>query len=308
MQMTINFDPGGEQLHSDLKSVLAKLTALDTAVERTFDERLWAQLLQTSLFAPSGPDADMEADVRGFFLLGHSLVEGPALGTWLARRCGRSDRAVGFIDLASSDVVEWYPECNAVFVLDGATAAIVDKSAISATEIAAPLDPRASSARISIPRGANMGHAPEEAAFYMAAANVLLAAQQVGIARALLALTVEFAKTRVQFGVPIGSFQALKHQIADAASLTVLAQAACLGAGSELNENRLGSQSAALAARLVSDRAAMRACEVSIQVHGAPGFAWQNSPHACLRRALANGRTIDPRSFAGALGTSDAAE
>ncbi len=107
----------------------------------------------------------------------------------------------------------------------------------------------------------------------------------MGLAGGALALATDHALGRVQFGRPIGSFQALKHLLADARVAVEVARAAVAAAGVEIDEG--GDAGRAVdAARIVASRAADRATRTCIQVHGGMGFTWELDAHLFLKRAL----------------------
>ncbi|WP_055612021.1 acyl-CoA dehydrogenase family protein [Streptomyces phaeochromogenes] len=114
---------------------------------------------------------------------------------------------------------------------------------------------------------------------------VALAAEQVGVASRALDMAVEYAKVRHQFGRPIGSFQAVKHLLADVLleveSARAAAHYALLAAE---NEDPELPAVASLAKAFCSD-ACLQATEQNIQVHGGIGFTWEHSAHLYLKRA-----------------------
>lgn len=116
-------------------------------------------------------------------------------------------------------------------------------------------------------------------------AAVALAAEQVGVASRALDMAVEYAKVRHQFGRPIGSFQAVKHLLADVLleveSARAAANYALLAAE---NEDPELPAVASLAKAFCSD-ACLQATEQNIQVHGGIGFTWEHPAHLYLKRA-----------------------
>lgn len=108
--------------------------------------------------------------------------------------------------------------------------------------------------------------------------DVVWAAEVVGAAQRLLDLAVAYAKERVQFGRPIGSFQAVKHQLADMHIEVQLAESAVLWATMEPEQTRRVTRYAVDAAIGVAENA--------IQVHGAMGFTWELGLHFYLRSML----------------------
>jgi alkylation response protein AidB-like acyl-CoA dehydrogenase len=112
-----------------------------------------------------------------------------------------------------------------------------------------------------------------------------LAAEQVGGARRLMEMSVEYAQVREQFGRPIGSFQAIKHKCADmlveVESSTSAAYAACAAIED-------GSEETALLCSLAKAYCSEAYCHVAaenIQVHGGIGFTWEHPAHLYFRRA-----------------------
>jgi alkylation response protein AidB-like acyl-CoA dehydrogenase len=112
-----------------------------------------------------------------------------------------------------------------------------------------------------------------------------LASEQVGGARRVLEMSVEYAKIREQFGRPIGSFQAIKHKCADmllgVESATSAAGAACAAIAGSSNEATLLASMAKSYCSEVYTHAAVE----NIQVHGGIGFTWEHSAHLYFRRA-----------------------
>jgi alkylation response protein AidB-like acyl-CoA dehydrogenase len=119
-------------------------------------------------------------------------------------------------------------------------------------------------------------------------ALLAVGAEQLGIARAGLEMTVEYAKTRTQFGAPIGSFQAIKHRCAEVLLDVELADAMIQQAVDT------GTLADAELAFIVATRAAISAAESCIHVHGGIGFTWEHSAHWFLRRARVNATLLGP--------------
>ncbi len=116
-------------------------------------------------------------------------------------------------------------------------------------------------------------------------AAVALAAEQVGGAHKVLEMAVEYAKVRVQFGRPIGSFQAIKHKCADMLLEVESAKSAAYYAAwcaSELNEEL---PSVASLAKAYCSEAYFHATAENIQIHGGIGFTWEHPAHLYFKRA-----------------------
>ena len=115
--------------------------------------------------------------------------------------------------------------------------------------------------------------------------SALLAAEQVGAAQHLLDLSVDYAKSRLQFGRPIGSFQAVKHRLADMLVDLEHARSTAYHAVWALTD---GSDDPALAASIAQatcSAAFTRIAKDTIQVHGGIGFTWEHQAHLYFKRA-----------------------
>ena len=116
----------------------------------------------------------------------------------------------------------------------------------------------------------------------------LLASEQVGIATWCLGTTVDYSKTRRQFGRQVGSFQALKHRLADLFVAVETASAAARYAAATL---AVGAPDAPLAAAVAAawcSDVAVRAAEEAVQLHGGLGMTWEHPAHLYLKRAKAD--------------------
>ena len=138
-------------------------------------------------------------------------------------------------------------------------------------------------------------------------AVVALAFEQVGGAQQCLDTSVEYAKARIQFGRPIGSFQAIKHKCADMLVAIESARSAAYYAGWAA---AVGDDDLAIAAPLAKSycsEAYLQAAGDNIQIHGGIGFTWEHDAHLFFKRAktdeLLFGAPADHRAaLAGALG------
>ncbi len=113
-----------------------------------------------------------------------------------------------------------------------------------------------------------------------------LACEAVGVAQKALELGVEHASSRVQFGRPIGVYQAVSHQLADTFVETELARSLAYWAAWCVAEGDEQAAVAAASAKAYCSETAVAACERSIQVHGGIGFTWEHVLHRYYRRAL----------------------
>ncbi len=116
-------------------------------------------------------------------------------------------------------------------------------------------------------------------------AAVLVAMEQLGGCDACLEMSVDYAKGRYAFGRPIGSFQAIKHKLADMYIKNELARANCYYGAWALSTDAPELKSAAAAARIAATDAYFYASKENIQTHGGIGFTWESNCHLYYRRA-----------------------
>ncbi|MGI8491542.1 MAG: acyl-CoA dehydrogenase family protein [Acidimicrobiales bacterium] len=116
-------------------------------------------------------------------------------------------------------------------------------------------------------------------------AAVALAAEQVGGAQRVLDMSVEYAKVRVQFGRPIGSFQAIKHKCADMLLEVESAKSAAYYAGWAAAEDNDELPVVASLAKSYCSEAYFHAAAENIQIHGGIGFTWEHPAHLYFKRA-----------------------
>jgi alkylation response protein AidB-like acyl-CoA dehydrogenase len=112
-----------------------------------------------------------------------------------------------------------------------------------------------------------------------------LALEAVGMSQRALELAVEHAKTREQFGKPIGIYQAVSHRLADSYALTELARSLAYWAAWAVAEDDDEAPVAAAAAKAYAGDVAVTVCEYSIQAHGGIGFTWEHPLHRYYKRA-----------------------
>ncbi|WP_019633364.1 acyl-CoA dehydrogenase family protein [Actinomadura atramentaria] len=115
----------------------------------------------------------------------------------------------------------------------------------------------------------------------------LLAAEQLGVAERCLAMTVEYVRTRYQFGRPVGSYQALKHRLADLWASVTQGRAVVRYAAGCAARGDADLPVAAAVAQAHCSPLAVRAAEECVQMHGGIGFTWEHPAHLYLKRAKA---------------------
>jgi len=118
-------------------------------------------------------------------------------------------------------------------------------------------------------------------------ASLSTAATLIGLGRQMLDMTVEYAKTRQQFGVPIGSFQAIKHKLADVLIKLSFAAPVVYRAAYSVTTDAAEAQLHASMAKIYANDAADLAARTALQVHGAIGYTTEYDLHLWMKRAWA---------------------
>ena len=175
------------------------------------------------------------------------------------------------------------PEAQVVDVVVVGAGDRVEVMERPAVETLASLDPTRTLCRLAAAPVA--GGAVERA---LEEATVALCAEMVGVARWLLDTTVAYAKEREQFGVPIGSFQAIKHKLADMLLDVERASAATYYAAMCVAADDADRTRAASVAKAACGDAVRRAAKDGIQIHGGIGYTWEHDLHLYIRRAYAD--------------------
>jgi alkylation response protein AidB-like acyl-CoA dehydrogenase len=263
------------------------------------DPDRWRELAEMGVFSLRLPEADggvglgWADTVLAFEELGRALVPGPLVWTHLAAGLidGAADgtTVVGGIERDDpSRLVEHLGSLGALVVLDEAGVWRVDPAALAGDEIEFLLDPAIPVTRVpGLPAGEQIGDAALAARWRHGGA-VLTAAYLLGVAEGTTDLAVAYAKEREQFDRPIGSFQAVKHLLADNVVRIEVARAAVYAAGVTLDDPEVGSiDRAASVAKLLAAEAAIDDAKTSIQVHGGMGYTWEVDAHLFFKRAYA---------------------
>ena len=268
----------------------------DLAKRGGFDRSLWSELAELGVFGLRLPESEGGvglgcADaVLVFEELGRRLVPGPLVWSHLAAGLvpGAADGkvVVGGIDATSEPLlVEHLDALDVLLVLRSDGVFRVDPRALRAQPIEQPLDPLTPLHHVrELPRGERIAGADADELRRVGA--TLSAAQLLGIAIATQELATAYAKQREQFGRPIGSFQAIKHLLADAFVRQEAARAAVYAAGAILDDPGAGDVDRSThAAKLVAGEAALRNARTCIQVHGGMGYTWEVPAHFYLKRS-----------------------
>ncbi|BBY57958.1 acyl-CoA dehydrogenase IpdE2 [Mycolicibacterium sarraceniae] len=264
--------------------------------ERGYDEALWTKLCEqvgvAALVVPEelgGAGGELADAAAVLEELGRGLVPTPLLGTTLAELAllsalengGEPDtdtleglaagEAIGAVVFDPGYVVNG-DVADVVVAVDGDS--LVRWSDVTAGALAT-MDPTRRLARLTPGSTTVIGTDPGLAD----TAAILLAAEQIGAAARCLELTVEYTKERVQFGRPIGSFQALKHRMAD---LYVAVQSARAVVADAIADPT--PVNAALA-RLAATEAFTKVAGEAIQMHGGIAITWEHDIQLYFKRA-----------------------
>jgi alkylation response protein AidB-like acyl-CoA dehydrogenase len=213
--------------------------------------------------------------------LGYALYPGPYLATigFALAALGPEDRTA-----VASGQTKWSAEVNGLVPwLDSVDKVVdMDGNAQDARgEQLVSVDPSRPLGRLERTNGTPLpGHRD------IPRARAAMAAEALGVAQRVLELGVQHAKTREQFGKPIGVYQAVSHQLADTYADVELARSLVYWAAWCVAEDDEQAPVAAAAAKSFASEAAVSACERSIQVHGGTGFTWEHPLHRFYKRAL----------------------
>ncbi|MBF6207845.1 acyl-CoA dehydrogenase family protein [Streptomyces gardneri] len=116
-------------------------------------------------------------------------------------------------------------------------------------------------------------------------AMLLTAAETTGVAHSALHLAADYARTRTQFGHPIGSFQAVKHKLSDMVVAVENARSACYGAAWKLHDNEPDAALYVHMAKAVAAESGPHVAADALQLHGGIGCTFEHDIHLYLRRA-----------------------
>ena len=263
------------------------ISALRARAGQGLDRSMWAELGGAGFFTLVADGFGRAEAALVFEELGRGLVPGPLVWTHLASGLGLDPgRVVGGVGAGPGPViVEHLPDLDDLLVVGDAGVRRVDPASLDGQAVD-PLDPLTPVWIVpSLPAGEMVG-GPEAARGAMVEGAAIVAAQLAGMASALVDLTVAYTSERKQFGRPVGSFQALKHMMADMLTRAELARTQAYAAAAWLDDPSLGPPDRAVsAAKVVAGDAAIRNGRDSVQAHGGMGYTWEVDAHLYLKRA-----------------------
>lgn len=267
--------------------------------DRGYDESLWQLLCEqvgaAALVIPEelgGAGGELADAATVLQELGRGLVPSPLLGTTLAELAllAAVEPDTETLGSLAAGTAIGALVLDADYVVNGDIADIV--AAASDGQLSrwthfsvrpvATMDPTRRLAQVHAEDTVKLGPDPGIAD----TAAILLAAEQIGAAERCLDLTVEYTKSRVQFGRPIGSFQALKHRMADLYVAIAAARAVVADACHKPTPTN------AATARLAATEALCTVAAEGIQLHGGIAITWEHDMHLYFKRAHASAQLL----------------
>jgi alkylation response protein AidB-like acyl-CoA dehydrogenase len=261
--------------------ILSSAVLATTTLLRCADEEARKRLLPGLAAGELVATLALTEDSARWDAAGVGLTARESGGSWLL-----TGHKTFVLDGAAADVV-----LTVARAADGIGVFVVEGDAPGLTRAPLPtLDPTRRQARLEyldVPatRLRTHGDGWDLVAQVLDRAVVALAAEQVGVASRALDMAVEYAKVRHQFGRAIGSFQAVKHLLADVLLEVESARAAAHYALLAAENDAPDLPAVASLAKAFCSDACVRATADNIQVHGGIGFTWEHPAHLYLKRA-----------------------
>ena len=313
----------------DAELPMARVRALMSAPADAFDE-LWRGAAALGFFALGLPETlggaayAITEEMVLFEELGRTLAPGPWLGTVLAAHAladagarGPLERLIAGDLRAAACIDAWGGPltlrgdrvsgtrtsvlgaglADAFLVVDDAGVLFVPTDAAVTVAALASLDASNPIGTVTF-RDAPctvLSREPAAAAALRRAATLLACADAVGGTARTVAMSVEYAKVRQQFGKPIGSFQAVKHRCADMAVRAEVARSATVYATVSVRDGAADADFQVAVAKILAANAYLQNAADNIQNHGGMGFTWECDAHLYVKRARAFDATLGPR-------------
>jgi alkylation response protein AidB-like acyl-CoA dehydrogenase len=290
----LEFTAEQEELRASVRGVLEK-ECPTTVVRDAAWEPLWKQLVALDWPALTIPE---EAGGIGMTFtdlavvieeLGRVVAPGPFLPT--VTQFVPALRSAGATDLLAQVAAG---ELTGGLVVDGVAMRPADRLAVirggrlhllvdPEIEPIETLDKSRDLGRVTVTGTEEVGPVDETAV--LAEATVALSLEMVGTCQAIFDMTLEYAKTREQFGVPIGSFQAVKHKLVDMYVALSRARACAYFASATIAENDPRREMAVSMAKAAAGDAQRYIVQEGIQLHGGIGYTWEHDLHLFVKRA-----------------------
>lgn len=286
----------GVRSFCDARLSIAELRQLE---QQGVDRALWAEFAEMGILGlraseeAGGVGLGMAEAVLVFEELGRCVAPGPLLWSQLAANLlpdvASGETIVTGLDLRGSTpgpyMVEWLALSDRILTIADDGVRLVSCEEVEGDPIESPLDPFSPVSRVErLPEGELVGDA-DTATRLETEGTTLVSALMLGIAEGAQELATAYAAEREQFGRAVGSFQAVKHILADCFVRQELARAATYAAGVLLDgSDESEVERTVAAASLIAEEAAMKNARACIQVHGGMGFTWENASHYYLKR------------------------
>jgi alkylation response protein AidB-like acyl-CoA dehydrogenase len=257
-------------------------------VREGFDRAAHAELAEAGVFSLRSDGFGVADAAVVFEELGRAVVPGPLVWAYLAH--GVVDGVVGGLEVARREppwMIEHLDALDTLLVVGERGVDAVPAAKIAgAVPVGRPLDPLTPVHRVDqLPAGEPVG-GDDLLTRWRLEGSVVTAAFLVGLAQTCTELSVAYAKERRQFDRPIGSFQAVKHLLADMLVRTEVARASVHAAACTLDDPDVGDVARAVAgAKMLAGETAITNGKTATQVHGGMGFTWEVDVHLYLKRA-----------------------
>jgi alkylation response protein AidB-like acyl-CoA dehydrogenase len=257
-------------------------------VRAGFDRAAYAELADAGVFSLRADGFGFADAAVVFEELGRAVVPGPLV--WLFLAHGLVDGVAGGLEVTGREppwMVEHLDVLDTLLVADdGGVRGVAASTVAGAVPVARPLDPLTPVHRVErLPAGDAIGDG-ELVARWRHEGAVVAGAFLVGLAQACTDRSVAYAKERRQFDRAIGSFQAVKHILADMRVRAEVARASVHAAACTLDDPDVGDVARAVAgAKMLAGEAAITNGKAATQVHGGMGFTWEVDVHLYLKRA-----------------------
>ncbi len=249
---------------------------------------LWQHLSEYTALG-AGPATDLCLFLEQ---TGYAAAPGPFLATTtFAALTGDDGSTTGTVALIDDPTHPFVLEADRVeriaVVVPGPRLAVID-TADAPARFVATVDYSRRLFTLDLPQLDTQPLAVDAYALWRDRTYASMAAEMVGTARRIFDMALEYAKERKQFDVPIGSFQAIQHKLADMSLALERATAAVHYAAMTIDGNDPQRRRACHVAKAAAGEAARRILKDGIQIHGGVGYTWEHDLHLYLRRATAD--------------------
>ena len=284
-------------LQEGIRSFVAGRFPLDATAEReetdaVVDLEKWRELGELGVFSLCADGFDFRSAVLAFEELGRGLVPGPLVLTYLAAGLidGAADGSacVGHYEPGeTATLIEHHGQLTDLLWLREDGIVRLDPTSLVTAAVERPLDPLSPVTAVLDSVSGEVIGSSEDSAHARLAGTLLTSALQIGVANAALDLSNTYAKEREQFGRSIGSFQAVKHLLAEMLVRAEVARSAVYAAACALDgASDDAPERAVSVAKVMAGDAAIFGGRTGIQVHGGMGFTWEVHIQRYWKRAI----------------------